>query len=254
MTTYKTTTLNTLAHNECHIWQACVDGVSKEQFDTMFGSLSSEEQSRANRFLLEKHKNMFILTHSMLRQIISCYLHILPDEILIEKNNFGKPKIKKEQCAIPLNFNLSHSKNLVLFAFTLEYEVGIDIEYIRAVKGYKKIAQKVFSQKEIHALSSLSNEDQTIGFFNCWTRKEAFIKALGVGMHYPLKQFSVDICSGREYWNLQDDNIDTKNWSFVSLDLKDFAAALAVTGKIDTISFTQHLIPICKNNDTIHKV
>jgi len=97
-----------------------------------------------------------------------------------------------------LQFNISHSKGFALFAFTLHNQVGIDIEYIRKDFSYEEIAPQFFSKKENIVLSALPKERQREAFFTCWTRKEAFIKAVGEGFSFPLDKFDVDITTNAE--------------------------------------------------------
>src|SRR6185295_854197 len=112
---------------------------------------------------------------------------IPPEEIQFTYRAFGKPQIlTSTPQAGPFNFNLAHSGSLALYAFTPIGEVGVDLELIRPEFTGDDIAERFFSPAECACLNQLSAELRHKAFFNCWTRKEAFIKAMGMGMSLPL--------------------------------------------------------------------
>ncbi|MEP6901717.1 MAG: 4'-phosphopantetheinyl transferase superfamily protein [Actinomycetota bacterium] len=225
-----------LKDGEIHIWRANLnqESLSVQQF---LKTLSADEKQKADKYYFDKDRNHFIVARGTLRKILSGYLGIAPNEICFAYNLFGKPilDVKNNQ----FRFNVSHSQGLALFAITREREVGIDLEFIRSDFAVLKTAQSFFSEPEISALKNLPTELQTAAFFSIWTRKEAFIKAVGEGFSYPSTKFTVsimpknshDLFRTREFQKVRD-------WSLMILSCQaDYTAALAIEGKIQTVSY-----------------
>lgn len=179
----------TLSEDEVHIWRAPLD--LEESFQSSFLKLlSPDEKSRAQKFRFAKDSRNFINARGILRSLIGKYLEMNPAEISFQYSKFGKPAIADNH---PLQFNVSHSQNIALFAFTKRFHVGVDIECVNPNIEIKDIATKFFSTNEVSNLLALPEDQQPLGFFNCWTRKEAFIKAIGEGLSFPLNQFEVSL-------------------------------------------------------------
>ncbi len=149
------------------------------------------------------------------------------------RNAFGKPFLSLDDNIIGLSFNLSQSHDLLVSAFTLKKQIGIDIEFMKSDVARDRTAEYVFSPREVARLRNLPAELQTAAFFNCWTRKEAFIKAKGDGLSIPLNQFDVSFvpgepaCLRRVEW----DNGEAKRWHLHDLNVgKEYVAAVAVEG------------------------
>ncbi|MCD6318668.1 4'-phosphopantetheinyl transferase superfamily protein [Candidatus Aerophobetes bacterium] len=170
-----------LTHTEVHIWCASLNQ-SSIQINKFLCTLSPEEQAKTNRFYSIKNKNQFIITHGLLRDILSRYLDLLPEQIRFFYSSCGKPYIANELSRNKFRFNISHSHEIVIYALAWRREVGIDIEYIRSNIAYKRIAQYFFSPEELAKLQSLPLEKQNEAFFYFWTRKEAYLKARGEGI------------------------------------------------------------------------
>jgi 4'-phosphopantetheinyl transferase len=147
--------------------------------------LSPCELQRAHRFVFEQHRQRFIAGRAQLRRILATYLALPPEALMFGYGSSGKPAL-----AGPLSFNLSHSGDVAALAVAL-FDVGIDIECIRPVED--NLAEQVFSAREVTALRSLPQAQWTEAFFACWTRKEAYVKALGDGLRLPLDRFSVSL-------------------------------------------------------------
>jgi len=232
--------------NEVHVWYTNSTD-NKHDLTTLWQTLTSEERIRADRFITPVLRRNFIIARGILRQILSRYTQIPAAEIAFKQNTYGKISLDTNNSTLKnnhLEFNLSHSGDLILYAFTLKHAIGIDIEMIRPIKDSHALAKRFFSSKEIIALEALSKEDHQVGFFTCWTRKEAFIKALGIGLSYPLNEFTVSVDPHQKHWALQIENTEKmaeaetniQNWSFITLNpAPNYAAALAMQGKIDKI-------------------
>jgi 4'-phosphopantetheinyl transferase len=132
-----------------------------------------------------------------------------------------------------LVFNVSHSHGIALYAITREREVGVDVEYVRHDMAGESIAERFFSAQEVARLRALPAEAQPLAFFNCWTRKEAFIKAIGEGLSFPLDQFevSLDAKEPSAMVSLRDGPRETSRWSLRALPVGEgYVAALVVEG------------------------
>ncbi|MEF0940978.1 4'-phosphopantetheinyl transferase family protein [Rhizobium sp. BR 362] len=150
--------------------------------------LSAEELTRAQRFVRERDGQRFIVARGRLRSILGQYLRLPPQKVDFTYNDYGKPAVALADGS-PLHFNLSHSADLAALAISDHYELGIDIEEIRFLK--EDIAGRFFSHKECLILRALPPEAYLEGFYRCWTRKEAFVKAHGEGLSLPLDSFDV---------------------------------------------------------------
>jgi 4'-phosphopantetheinyl transferase len=148
-------------------------------------------------------------------------------------NEYGKPALVYPPHGAHVHFNLSHSGELALYAFAYDKRVGIDVEYKRSDVEYEAIARVSFSPNEQAVLRSLPNEVKQEAFYNCWTRKEAYIKALGKGLSHPLDQFDVSLTPGESPALLADrqDPQAPARWSLCALAPEaHYAGALVVEG------------------------
>jgi 4'-phosphopantetheinyl transferase len=147
-------------------------------------------------------------------------------------NEYGKPAVSDDQNNRALNFNLSHSAELILYAVTRGRDVGVDVEYIREDFATLEIAEHFFSKDEVAALKSLPTDQITMGFFNCWSRKEAYIKAKGMGVSYPLDRFTVSLTPGESpaLLKVDDDIREVARWKMYELKPgAGYAAAMIAT-------------------------
>lgn len=153
--------------------------------------LSDEELERAGRFRTAVLRERFILGRGILRTALAQSLAIAPAAVRLTYGNRGKPFIENDR---GLRFNLSHSSEHVLFAISFERELGIDIEWIRYLSHMKEIALRFFCVEEYNSLMSLpADHTRAAAFFRCWTRKEAYLKATGLGLSLPLNSFRVTL-------------------------------------------------------------
>jgi 4'-phosphopantetheinyl transferase len=221
-----------LGANEAHVWRASLDQPA-DTIAKLAPFLSQDEYQRAMRRYRPVDRDRFIVGRGILRKIISAYLALQPGQLRFTYNEYGRPAVSDDQNDCALNFNLAHSAELVLYAVTRERVVGIDIEYIHDDFATLEIAEHFFSKDEVAALKSLPADQRTIGFFNCWSRKEAFIKAKGMGVSYPLDRFTVSLAPGEPpaLLKVDDDNREVARWKMYELKLgADYAAALIAAG------------------------
>jgi 4'-phosphopantetheinyl transferase len=186
----------------------CVD-VDTPELDTgrHEAILSAEERGRAGQFHFERDRRRYIARRGILRELIGSYLDCDPAAVAFVHNAYGKPAIERGD----LCFNLSHSHGMALYAFCRHAEVGCDIERRDPKFAAEQIPERFFSPDEVRTLRSLPLNEQTEAFFNCWTRKEAYIKAVGRGLSIVLDSFDVSLTPGEpaalrrgcEGWSVQ---------------------------------------------------
>lgn len=224
---------------EVHLWRAWLD-VPSHGIETMQVTISKAETERAEKFHFRGDRNRFIAAHSYLRQILARYLDMEPDEIRYTYNEHGKPEL--DPGFHQLRFNLSHSKSVGLIAVTMKSRIGVDVELIKDNEDITQIAQRFFSPGEIEQLLNQPDSQRDEAFFRCWTRKEAYLKALGVGMLIPLNQFEVDFVPGvpPRIKHTGGNEGEAARWSLYHIDPQEkYIGALAVEGKPADLRFLQ---------------
>ena len=179
----------TLSSDGVHIWAVPLDRVraSATNFDN---ALSPDERARAAGLALESPRQVFVASRAALRSMLGRYLDLSPNRVPIVTDPGGKPRLAGGD----LRFNLAHSGNLTLIAVTRGCEIGVDVEFLRSVDRSHEIAARNFHAAELAAvLAADDNENDNAElpavFLRCWTRKEAVLKAVGVGLGYPLDAF-----------------------------------------------------------------
>jgi 4'-phosphopantetheinyl transferase len=155
--------------------------------------LSCEERERAEKFRYAEHRQHYIVARASLRRLLAERLRIAPRAVEFVETKYGKPRLAPVHGSADVEFNLSHSGTLALYAFTNGRAVGIDVELIRQVPDAVDLAEGFFSSAETAALRAFPLNRRSLAFLACWTRKEAFIKALGLGLSCPLDAFDVTI-------------------------------------------------------------
>jgi 4'-phosphopantetheinyl transferase len=185
---------------------------------------------RAGRFYFPRDRDRFIAAHGCLRDVLARYLHCQPDQLTFSVNRYGKPALRNYK----LEFNLSHSGDFALIAIAQGRRVGIDVEHIRQGISLQDIALQNFSKSEFAELQSLPREQQEAAFFACWTRKEAYIKAQGLGLSLPLENFDVSLHPNEPALlrATRPNHEEAARWVLLPLVVDSFyAAAVAVEGK-----------------------
>lgn len=152
--------------------------------------LNDEERNRADRFRFPQHRDQFVLARGALRHLLGGLLSTAPGDVELQYAPKGKPQCKTDPT---LRFNLSHSGEMAMYAFARNREVGIDVEQHREMRDLEAVAKRFFASGEVEDLMSLPSAGRLEAFFRCWTRKEAFIKAIGDGLSLPLHSFRVSV-------------------------------------------------------------
>ena len=199
--------------DEIHVWRAYLDcgDSTRQRFEA---TLAPDEKAKAQRFVFQPDRNRYIATRGILRELLGRYLSRDPADIEFMYGAQGKPALRSESSRPPLEFNISHSHDVALLAFAAGRRVGVDVELVRADYAGEKIAERFFSSQEVKELRSLQPATQSEGFFLCWTRKEAYIKARGEGLQIPLQSFHVSLTPGAPA-RLEAE--DASRWSLRSL-------------------------------------
>jgi len=221
-----------LADGEVHVWRSFLDK-DRSAVQSLLEFLSPDEQKRAGKFHFQRDREHFVVARGMLRSILGRYLNVTPQQLGFTYNQYGKPALNRATAADLLRFNVSHSHGLALFAITPGREIGVDLEQVRADFVSLELAERFFSPAEVATLRALPPDARMTAFFNCWTRKEAYIKARGEGLSHPLHRFTVSLSSGEPASLLStDDEPDAAaRWSLVELfPAECYRAALAIEG------------------------
>ena len=205
------------------IWLTALD----EALTSYGATLSSNERDRAERYRFENLRRSSILSRGALRILLAHYLGCSPNEIELICGPKGKPALKNSS---RIRFNVSHSGQMAVFAFTVDCELGVDVEQLRKFDNTELIATRYFSSAEASELLSLKPSDRSLAFFRCWTRKEAYVKAIGDGLAIPLDRFQVTLLPGvpARFVQIAGDKGTAKDWTLHDLAVgPDYVGALA---------------------------
>jgi len=223
--------------DEVHVWTFSLVSSSKS-LQEFWSNLSSDERAKAGRYRFARDRDRYVAARGILRNLLSQYTGLEPHRLQFDYSSYGKPVLKHGSVEKELGFNLSHSREITVYAFTGGAEVGIDVEYVRPEMAWTEIAANFFSTEEVQALRRLPLETRTLGFFSCWTRKEAYIKARGEGLSLPLHHFqvSVDPHGPAELLSHFDDRSEMNRWSLQQIIPADgYIAAVAARMRPFTI-------------------
>ncbi len=180
-------------------------------------------------FRFERDRRRYLVGRGLLRTLLGRYLDVAPRKVQFCYAPAGKPYLVRQ----PLQFNLSHSGELLLIAVANGRALGIDVEQVRADFDVREVASHFFSPSEQRALATLAGASQIDAFFACWSRKEAYIKARGDGLSHPLDQFDVSLLPGEDARLIETrpDPAEARRWRLKALDAAEgYKAALAVEG------------------------
>lgn len=244
-----------LVPGEIHVWSVRLDP-PPERVEALGRSLSQDEWDRANRFRFDKHRRQYVVGRGALRTLLASYLGTRPELVRFTYGPRGKPfladLIPSPLSPVPgereqLFFNLSNSDEMALVGFVLGREIGVDIEYLKPMPDCEQISERFFSESERAVLRGQPQEKKEETFFNCWTRKEAYLKAVGEGLAAPLDSFDVTLAPGEppRMLTLKGDAEAASRWLFEHLrPAPDYIGAVALerqrrdeTWRMETWSF-----------------
>jgi 4'-phosphopantetheinyl transferase len=214
-----------------HVWRIdLAPGAGSPAAATL---LSCDERERAARLLCEHKRARFIAGRSALRRLLGHYLGTAPQTLVFSYGPHGKPALITGASEATLTFNFSHSEDLALLAVTTDREVGIDIEYRHRDISVTPFARHILCENEAAALQRLPEEQHKQALLTAWTRKEAYVKALGEGLARSLKSFSAGIAEddGTAVRQLEDASGDPRTWKFTTLAVHpDYLACVTAPG------------------------
>ena len=192
--------------------------------------LSDAERRRARRFAFGRDASRFIVARARLRQLLAQRLGVRAQAVEFEYGAYGKPVLSRRFADSDLHFNVSHCDDVAAYAFSCGHAIGIDVEAVREISDADNIAARYFSRLENATYRSLEPCDRPLGFFNCWTRKEAVVKAFGDGLSLPLDRFDVTLTPGEpaKVLRVEDRLGDASGWWLDSLSpTAGYVAAIA---------------------------
>lgn len=221
-----------LAEHEVQLWRLDLEALAaaEERWQQL---LSADERTRAARFLVSRARQQFVVTRALLRILLAGYLSADPHALIFCHSGKNKPRLGPPFADSGILFNVAHSAEVALLAFCRRREVGVDVEQVNRDLNVEAIARRFFSPREQEQLAELHPEDKFHGFFRCWTRKEAYIKAKGEGLWLPLNQFDVSLADGSENALLatRPDSSEAAQWSLREVAAgAGYVAALCVAG------------------------
>ena len=200
--------------------------------------LSDAERQRASRFAFDRDRRRFIVARAGLRRLLSARLGVRPESVELTYGAHGKPTVSRRFADADLRFNLSHSEDVAVYAFAPGREIGVDVEAVRVIPDADDIAACFFSRRENEAYFALDRRDRPLGFFNCWTRKEAFIKAIGDGLYHPLDCFDVSLAPAEPAKILR---VEGKSGDHCGWCLDSFSPAPGFVAAVVTESRKRHV-------------
>lgn len=221
-----------LRRDEVHAWRMHLD-VPRCRLPSLTRTLSIDERHRAGRFRFERDRARFIARHGLLRTILGRYVDLPAGRLRFRSNAFGKPALACGRGADDLTFNLSHSDGIGVLAVACNRALGIDTERMVSALASEEVASAFFSRSESQALRELPAALRAEAFFHCWTCKEAYVKAIGEGLSFPLARFVVSVDPGKPPRLIGNEisACETERWSFRALAVHDaYKAALVVEG------------------------
>ncbi len=221
-----------LSRDEVCLWRVDLAAVSTE------GSrwqqlLSEDERTRAARYRSVRDGRYFATTRGLLRTILASYVNSDPQRLVFQYSEKGKPSLDTGISETRLEFNVSHSGGTALLVFARERKLGVDVEQVRENFDHDAIARRFFSEHEQRQLAALNPADRFAGFFRCWTRKEAYIKAKGIGLSLPLRDFDVSVVREDQEAMLttRPDESEAARWSLREVPAgTGYVAAVCVEG------------------------
>jgi 4'-phosphopantetheinyl transferase len=221
-----------LREHEVQLWRVNLEKVAPAE-SRWRQILSADELVRADRFHFAQDRRNYMGTRALLRILLGKYINCTPERVAFVYGEREKPALDSSRSGSPLHFNVSHSGMKALLVFAQGREVGVDVEQIRNNFDHEALARRFFSRAEQEALAALPHSEKCTGFFRCWTRKEAYIKAHGSGLSLPMDGFDVSLIAGEQNALLatRPDAAEASLWSLREVQGgQGYEAALCVRG------------------------
>ena len=223
-----------LKAGDVYVWRTWLD-VPSAQVDALGRILTTDELARAGRFVFERDQRRFVAARAALRSILGWCTGTDPRRVEFSYTASGKPELADDLAGLQLRFNLSHSHDLALVALTRERAIGVDVEYLSRDLDHERLAERFLSAQEWRSIASLDSPLRRRAFFDCWTRKEAFLKASGKGLARSLADFDVSCAPGEEarLLGVRNDPEGASRWSLRAIEpAPGYTGAVAVEGEL----------------------
>lgn len=230
----------TLPPHDVHLWRADLNRTGAVQAAAC-ALLSDDERARADRFIRPEHGRRFAIARASLRAILSRYVDRAPETLEFAYGERGKPYLASDALRGIVEFNVSHSGDCALIACARSMAVGVDVEHRRDRVDAEKIAKRFFAQAEVDALSAVPKPSRLQAFYNCWTRKEAYVKARGAGLSIKLSSFVVSLAPGHAPALLSaanDDGEEQPKCSMYAIEPgPGYTGAAAILGEVRSLRY-----------------
>lgn len=224
-----------LSSTQVHVW-SLPQQTPHGQEERFASWLDEYEQKRWQRYKFPRLRDDFLAGHGWLRAILSLYTAEQPKALVWGQQEEGKPTLLSPN-PTDLRFNLSHSEGQWLLAVTLGREIGVDIEAVREMQGREGIVERFYSYQERKVYLKLPEKQKLRAFFDVWARKEAFLKATGQGLLFPLERFSITVTGPPALLDVAGDPAALKKWKMATLPTLDgYALALMTEGEVGEVT------------------
>lgn len=217
-----------LSHDTIHVIRMTLQA-DDGQIERLRTLLSPDEVARADRYKVPLPRRHFIICRATLRRLLGSCLGCEPRDIEFDYGPQGKPALRQPNCPSRIEFSVSHSADQALIAIAVDRQIGVDIEQMDSSVRILKLATRFFSTREASELNSLPTGDQLAGFYRGWTCKEAYLKATGFGLSFPLNKFSVSLNPHQPARLIEviDQPDELARWQLLALDpISNFSAAV----------------------------
>lgn len=222
-----------LSADEVHVWRASLRP-PPHVLARLEAHLSDDERARAARFRFPEHRTAFVAGRGAQREILARYTGLPPAAHVYRETEFGKQSLDGATAGLDLRYNVSNSGEVALYAVSLGRELGVDLEKLKPMPDGIDIAQRFFSAPENAVFAALDPGVRDLAFFCCWTRKEAYIKAVGEGLSMPLDRFDVAFAPGEpaRLLRTRGDEAQAARWSMAALEPGEgYVGAIVVEGE-----------------------
>ncbi len=230
----KTPDTLSLSKDHIDIWLCDLKQLSGD-INIIYSILSEDERERADKLKVEDKKQQYIITRGALRQRLGLLTNIEPKDFVFEYLEHGKPVLANNHQCADITFNVSHSNDLALIAIAQEQTIGIDIEKINHESDHQALMTRFFSKAEQAEFQTMPDTNKARAFCACWTRKEAFIKAVGDGVSYGLDKFDVAVDPENQTPDINLHKPSEERWSAINLPINDEYMA-SLVGDRDSLS------------------
>ncbi len=235
---------------EVHVWLAVPEDITDSgKLAEYLSLLSEEERERQQRFHFEKDRHSFLVSHALVRRVLSMYADVDPADWQFAAGEYGRPEISGPAGVPPLRFNLTHTEGLTACLVTLDVDCGVDAERVGGRGNLQAVAEKMFADSELETLGALDGQQYQQQFFTFWTLREAYCKALGTGLGFSKKDYAFEVAGDSRIAISFASHRDDEQWKYWQFNLLRPAVEhlVAVAVRTDGLSgktvVQQYIVP-----------